>query len=187
MARDETTEELDDDAILEKLPERIRELPRDDPERVRYEKGIRKRGYYIESDGSARRLRYEGPVSDYSAVTAFLVLGGVVAAALLSWFLYDQALNVVRDDVRTTLAEKGYQGEKDPYLKKRFKNLDRTKSLAALNRYKGLAKRATSREAAVLVRPQNPTKGGYLEHIKKKDEKFSVQDATQWLANTFRE
>jgi len=178
---------LDDDDILAKLPERIRELPQDDPERMRYEQGIRKRGYYIESDGSMRRLVYEGPVSDYSFLTGFLVLGGIIAAGWLSWFVYDQVLDGMRGDVRSTLAKKGYQGAEDPYLKKRFKNLDRTQSLSALNRYRNLAGRTTTREAAVLTRPENPEKGGYLEHIKKKDGKFSVQEATEWLANTFRE
>ena len=184
---DKEMKDLSEEELQDKLPERIRELPRDDPERQRYEKGILKRGYYIESDGTARRLRYEGRVSDYSAVTAFLVLGGIFIAGWLSWFLYGQALDAMRGDVRTTLAKKGYQGNKDPYLKKRFKNLDRTQSLSAIARYKNLAERATSRETAVLVRPKNPDKGRYLDHIRDKNRKFSIQDATSWRANTFRE
>ena len=167
------------------IPQRIRDLPEDDPERVRYFKGLKVKNRDAYS-GEYLRFRI-GPARSEGVDIYVLLRMGIVMAVLgvLTWGMvalfdtYVESLAHWRQEVRITLWGRGYRLE-DPEVKTRFGALNRTNWLPAVQELHAQALEMP------IKRRESEGQAAYLGYLRRTGKPFDDGEAMLWLANGYR-
>ncbi|MBF0109590.1 MAG: hypothetical protein HQL76_10480 [Magnetococcales bacterium] len=157
------------------LPERIKKLPKDHPERVLYEKGFRERRHKDWKEADMRQRRSVTTIDRLVIIELFVFVFAV-------GFLYYGALQYVvkvdetRDEILNVLKLKRYTLN-DPKIADDFTDLYRTNWLPELKIKLG---RARSLEFNFDSLEDNPEEGTYLDYIKRHNKPFDEREAMAW-------
>lgn len=167
------------------LPERIAKLPKDHPERKRYEKGWKaddlqyaeaqagKGGFSLVAELDWRTLK--------PLVYLLVILVGLGGGG---WYVH-QVLET-REAIWYTIHAKGWEGT-EPIIRRKFDRVDKSWWLPTLQRLLISARYLIKRPKILEdFGGRNPTLESYLRHIMENDLPFNEEEAIRWLANSYR-
>lgn len=166
------------------LPERIRKLPKDDPERMRFEKGWK------------NRERQQGDAEysySFSSSPLFASLTGLVMLGIISFLGYSaykahqeymEEVYALRSNIRKTILRKGYDTW-DPLVFPTVMKAENTSWIPSLKSILGEVNQIRPR-LAVEWDASNPQSGSYLSYINKRNLPFDETEAMRWTVNEYR-
>lgn len=167
------------------LPERIRKLPKDDPERMRFEKGWKERK---KRDSSDAEISYSFSSSPLFASLGGLVMAGVIAflgyTAYVAHQNYMAEIYSMRATIRSTVLRKGYE----PYDPLVFSTVMRAENSNWLPTLEEILKEVSGMRPRLAVEwsAANPQSGSYLSYINKRNLPFDETEAMRWTVNEYR-
>lgn len=174
----------DDNKEEHGLPERIRKLPKDDPERIRFEKGWKDRKRQ-EVDTEYTFSFSSSPL--FVSLTSFVILGVVAALGYSAYEAHEkymQEVYALRATIHITLNRKGYESY-DPLVYSMVVRAEGSKWIPTLEEILDEVS-AIRPKLAVEWSSSNPSSGSYLSHITKSNLPFDEADAMRWTVNEYR-
>lgn len=167
------------------LPERIAKLPKDDPERKRYEKGWKSEDLQ-HADTMADKARMAWlKLSDLIALQ-HLLLPLLLVAAVAGGVWYAMEVQHTREEVWRTLKNKGWD-EEEPIIQRKFGDMKGSYWLPTLRAFLTMAENLIRRPRILDdFSTPNPTFQNYLRHILDNNLPFDNDEAIRWLSNSYR-
>ncbi|MBF0147876.1 MAG: hypothetical protein HQL84_16730 [Magnetococcales bacterium] len=163
------------------LPERIKRLPKNHPERILYEKGFKAKQHKDWQRAAPRQRRTAHAIDKWVLIELFVF---VFAVGFLYYgaFQYVAMIDDVREEIVKVLKHKRYTLN-DPKISDDFKHLHNINWLPELESKLNFAK---SLEFNFSTLEDNPEEGTYLDYIKRHNKTFDERDAMAWRIREVR-
>ncbi|HIJ84419.1 MAG TPA: hypothetical protein HPQ00_09475, partial [Magnetococcales bacterium] len=163
------------------LPDRIKKLPKNHPERVLYEKGYKEREHKEWVEASKRRRQAVRRVDKLliAEVFVFVLAVGSLYYGILK---YVDKVDYTRGEIIKVLKHKQYS-LRDPKISDDFQYLHMVNWLPRLN---DLFVKAKSLEFNYDTLDDNPEEGTYLDYIRRHKKPFDEREAMAWRIREVR-
>lgn len=174
--------ELDAAKRRAELPEHLRNRPKDDPERMRYEKGW-KAGQitWLAPDEQEVKL-FQKPKKPilYLFLAVFF---GLCIAGFFGLQYYVDTAQALQHEIKETLASKGYY-RNDPVVMAQFEAMERIILLSKLREMLSFAQSLPPKE--MMGSDEFTPLNSYLAYIKANNLPFETRAAIKWMVKQYR-
>lgn len=166
------------------IPERIKNLPEDDPERLRFMKGqkqdkAKKRAEADYALSKGTRIKLPFMTINLNALLALAVLVVLPLALFSMAELYLSSIHELREEIRITLWKKGYDA-KNPVA---VKMVDRARETSLPPVLKWILTEATELPPFVKDAQEGES---YLEYTERTGKRFIDIEALDWLTDQYQ-
>lgn len=163
------------------LPERIKKLPKDHPERILFEKGYNAR-QHKDGNKAIQRKRHFSPVISKMFILDVLIFLAAVGGLYYGAIRYAVAVDDTRDAIVKILKQKHYSIN-DPKISEDFLYLHTVNWLPKLY---ALYSTAKSLDINYDAFEDNPEEGTYLDYIRRHNKPFDEREAMVWRVREVR-